>query len=146
LTTAVFLSYLLLFAAHRTSHGFTADGRYLVPYFSLLAIPIAYTITWLHSQQADQPVWHPILALLVYGLFFLSFNNMIFHIGFSYNYTLELGQLSDLIAAPQNWRYIASEILRNSRNLPLLWLLEGAVLLLLIGWLRLKKTRQRIEA
>jgi hypothetical protein len=146
LTTAVFLSYLLLFAAHRTSHGFTADGRYLVPYISLLAIPIAYTLAWLRCQQANLPVWHPILALLVYGLFFLSFNNMIFHIGFSYNYTLELGQLSDLIAAPQNWRYIASEILRNSRNLPLLWLLEGAVLLLLIGWLRLKKTRQRIEA
>ena len=146
LTTAVFLTYLLLFAAHRTSHGFTADGRYLVPYFSPLAIPIAYTITWMRCQQASQPVWQPILAFLAYGLFFLSFGNMIFHIGFSYNYTLELGQLSDLIAAPQNWRYLASTLFRNTRNLPLLWLLEGGVLLLMIGWRRVKITRQRIKA
>ena len=41
LTTAVFLAYLLLFAKHHTAHGFTADGRYLVPFLSLLMLPIA---------------------------------------------------------------------------------------------------------
>jgi hypothetical protein len=145
LTTAVFLTYLLLFAAHGTSHGFTADGRYLMPFLALLTIPLAYTIEWIRSQQSSQPVWHSLLTLLAYGLFFLSFSNMIFHIGFSYHYTLELEQLSKLIAAPQNWRYIASTLFRNSHNLPLLWLLEAGVLLLLIGWRRLKKSIQRSE-
>jgi hypothetical protein len=67
---------------------------------------------------------------------------MLFHIGFSYNYNLKLDQLSELIAAPQNWRYLASQLFRNTRNLPLLWLLEGVVLLLILGWHRLKVTRQ----
>jgi hypothetical protein len=142
LTTAVFLTYLFLFATHRTSHGFTADGRYLVPFISLLTIPIAYTIVWIRSIQSTQPVWHSLLTLMAYGLFFLSLYNMLFHIGFSYNYNLKLDQLSELIAAPQNWRYLASQLFRNTRNLPLLWLLEGVVLLLTLGWHRLKVTRQ----
>jgi hypothetical protein len=71
---------------------------------------------------------------------------MIFHIGFSYHYTLELDQLSKLIASPQNWLYVAGTLFRNSRNLPLLWLLEGGILLLLTGWRRLKKSSRRLEA
>lgn len=145
LTTSLFLVYLLLFATHRTSHGFTADGRYLVPFLSLLIIPLAYTLAWISRQQSSQPGWQALLTLVAYGLFFLSLRNMILHIGFSYNYTLELDQLSHLIAAPQNWLYLGRELWPNARNLPLLWLVEGVILLLLLGWRWAKKSRQQVE-
>jgi hypothetical protein len=136
LTTAVFLTYLLLFATHRTSHGFTADGRYLVPFLSLLAIPLAYAIAWLRSLQNSQPLWHALLTLLIYGLFFVSWHNMLLHIGFSYNYNLDLTQFSELVVAPQNWRYVTDEIFRNTANLPLLWLAEAILLLPFFLWSR----------
>jgi hypothetical protein len=134
--TAGFPIDLFLFAAHRTSHGFTADGRYLVPFLSLLAIPLAYTIAWLRSLQNSQPLWHALLTLLIYGLFFVSWHNMLLHIGFSYNYNLDLAQFSELVVAPQNWRYVADEIFRNTANLPLLWLAEAILLLPFFLWSR----------
>lgn len=132
LTTAVFLTYLLLFATHRTVHGFTADGRYLAPFLTLLTLPLASTLTWL-QKQTHHPHRHSLLTLLTYGLFFLSAHNILLHIGFSYNYHLDLTQFSPLVTAPQNWRIIYDTLFRNTHNLPLLWLLEASLLLLTIG-------------
>ncbi|MCP4426916.1 MAG: hypothetical protein GY803_20700 [Chloroflexi bacterium] len=128
LTNVVFFVYLLLFAKHFTSHGFTGDGRYLIPYLSLLAIPLAYALDWIF-RQSKRPIRQTILQLAIYTLFALSWRNIFLHIGFSYNYRLDLSQLDPFIASPQNWRYLVGELFRNVGNLPWLWLLEGIVLL-----------------
>lgn len=146
LTTAVFLVYLLLFAKHRTSHGFTADGRYLVPFLSLAAIPIGFFFAWLFALWR-RPVWQALLLFLSYGLFFISMRNVIYHIGFSYNYNLDLSQFDPMITHPTNWQYLASQIFRNTVNLPALWLLETflIVLLFFFYWLFSKRSsRQKI--
>ena len=122
LTTAVFLIYLLLFARHYTSHGFTGDGRYLVPFLSLLAIPLAYFWEWMLGVGNGRRA--VILQLVGYGLFFLSLRNIALHIGFSYNYTLDLSQLDPMIARPANWRYLLDVLLPNRGNLPLLALAD----------------------
>ncbi len=142
LTTAVFLTYLLLFAAHRTSHGFTADGRYLAPFLSLLILSLAYTLTWLQQQQTKYPLGHTLLTLFTYALFVLSAHNIFLHIGRSYNYNLDLTQLNDLIASPQNWQVMITAVFPNIGNLPFLWLLEGGAVLLFIS-LRFIIMRQR---
>jgi 4-amino-4-deoxy-L-arabinose transferase-like glycosyltransferase len=137
--TAVFLIYLLLFAKHRTSHGFTADGRYLLPFLTLLTLPLGFTVQWVHQQFNAHPIRYASLNLILYGLFFLSLHNIMLHIGFSYNYNLDLTQLSQIVASPQNWRYLSHELLRNTRNLPLLWLVEGVGLLILWGYFVIKR-------
>ena len=142
LTTAVFLTYLLLFAAHRTSHGFTGDGRYLAPFLSLLALPLACTLAWLQQQQAKYPLRHTLLTLFTYTIFFLSAHNIFLHIGRSYNYNLDLTQLNDLVVSPQNWYALFTAVFPNVGNLPLLCLLEGGVVLLFIS-LRFIIMRQR---
>ena len=73
------------------------------------------------------------LYLLFYGLLFLSPRNIFLHIGFSYNYHLDLCQLSAPIASPANWIYLAGQVLRNAGNLPLLWLVEGGVAAVVAG-------------
>jgi hypothetical protein len=138
LTTTVFLVYLLLFAKHFTFHGFTGDGRYLVPFLSLLAIPLAYAVDWL-LRPSQKPLRLAALAFIIYGLFFLSLRNMLLHIGFSYNYHLDLSQLSPLIASPQNWRYLIQTIFPHRGNLPLLWLLQATIGVIGYFWLLRQK-------
>ena len=65
--------------------------------------------------------------MILYGLLFLSARNAFLHIGTSYNYSLDLGKLSTLVASPTNWAYLLREVFPNARNLPLLWLFEGIV-------------------
>ncbi len=144
LTTVVFLVYLMLFAQHRTSHGFTADGRYLMPFLGLLAIPLGFAYQSLFSLRR-RPVWQALLLFLSYGLFFISMRNQVYHIGFSYNYDLDLSLLDPMIANPNNWQYIAKQIFRNTANLPYLWLLEAALLLLALfcWWLYSKIGRRQ---
>ena len=137
LTTTIFLVYLLLFAKHFTSHGFTGDGRYLVPYLSLLAIPLAYAVDWL-LNPAQNPLRLALFAFIAYGLFFLSLRNMLLHIGFSYNYNLDLSQISPMIASPESWHYLAGVIFPNRSNLPLLWLLQAAAAILVVLWRQLR--------
>ncbi len=119
LTTALFLVYLLLFAKHQTSHGFTADGRYLVPFLGLLALPMGFTLDWVLSPDRRDGVRVASL-LVVFGLFFLSLRNMAVHIGLSFNYTLDLAQWGGLAAAPDGWRMALSAVFPNTANLPLL--------------------------
>ncbi len=131
LTTGVFLVYLLLFAKHRTLHGFTADGRYLVPYLSLMAIPLGFTVAWLRSLK-HHPVWQASLMFILYGLFFVSMRNVIYHIGFSYNYNLDLSLIEPIIGSIDNWQVLLRQMLPNAVNLPFLWLLESILLMLLL--------------
>lgn len=142
LTTGVFLVYLLLFAKHRTFHGFTADGRYLVPFLSLAVIPLGFAFAWLLTLRRH-PVWQAVLLLVTYGLFFLSLRNVFLHIGFSYNYNLDLAQLSPMIAGMSSWRYLAGQVLVNVANLPYLWLLEAMLLALLLALWRLRRIIQK---
>jgi hypothetical protein len=133
-TTAVFLIYLVLFARHHTFHGFTGDGRYIVPFLGLLIPPLGFTFDRLLHQK--RRLWLVLGLLVANGLFFLSLRNILLHIGFSYNYNLQLDQLDNLIARPGNWAYLAGEIFPNVANLPLLWLVIGlGGLGLLLGWL-----------
>ncbi|MCA9974744.1 MAG: hypothetical protein KC413_03305, partial [Anaerolineales bacterium] len=59
----------------------------------------------------------------------LSLRNIILHIGFSYNYNLDLSQLDPLIVRPENWRYLLQHLFPSVGNLPLLWLVEAVALL-----------------
>ena len=133
LTNGIFFVYLLLFAKHFTSHGFTGDGRYLAPFLSLLAIPLAYTLDWLLAPSR-KPAWQVAAVFIAHGLFFLSWRTIYLHIGFSYNYDLDLGQLDPMIASPQNWRYLIDAVFPNISNLPILWFLEGIGLLAWLAW------------
>ncbi len=131
LSGLVFVVYLLLFARHRTYHGFTGDGRYLVPYLGLLALPLGFTMERILISRG-RPIVQAVLFFVAYGLFYLSLWNMAVHIGTSYNYTLDLGQLEGLAARPQNWDYLLAQIFPNAANLPLLWVTEIAILVLVL--------------
>lgn len=136
LVAVIFITYLLLFSMHRTYHGFTADGRYLVPFLGLLALPLGYTLDWLYALR-QQPLAQALLLLLAFGLFYLSVRNVFIHIGLSYNYGLDLAQLQPLPFQPENWRYLVEQIFPNRGNLPLLLLFQALMLLplaLLFRW------------
>jgi hypothetical protein len=144
LTAVIFLVYLLLFARHRTYHGFTADGRYLVPYLGLLALPLGFFVAWVFELRG-RPLAQSLLFLLLYGLFFLSLRNMALHIGTSYNYFLDLSQLDGLVVRPENWRYLSEELFPNAANLPLLWTVELVIFLVLSAgiWFVLRRKSKR---
>ncbi len=141
LTTGLFIAYLLLFAKHRTLHGFTADGRYLVPFLGLWCVPLGFFFD--RALRVRRPVWRATVGLISYGLFFLSLRNIFLHIGHSYNYHLDLCRLGPLVASPSNWAYLLGQVLRNTGNLPLLWAVEGS--LLLLGLAAYKVVMSRIE-
>ncbi|MFN2160604.1 MAG: hypothetical protein ACK2UN_00910 [Candidatus Promineifilaceae bacterium] len=132
LAAVIFLAYLLLFARHRTFHGFTADGRYLTPFLSLLALPVAYTMQWIYAQRA-RPWLRAALIVAAFALFLLSMRNMFLHIGRSYNYHLDLSLLDGLFSAPGALFIMFGQVFRNAINLPLLWLFEIGAALLIVG-------------
>jgi hypothetical protein len=143
-TTAVFLTYLLLFARHHTFHGFTGDGRYLVPFIGLLVPALGFALDWLLRQKGRLGLALGLLAM--YALFFLSLRNILLHIGFSYNYSLQLSRLDTLIARPENWLYLTGQIFPNTANLPLLWAVLGwGVLLYWTGKWAWSRRVKRIE-
>ena len=84
-----------------------------------------YLVVKILAGIQDMVVGGQTSLLQTYGLFFRSLRNMFLHIGFSYNYHLDLSQLSPIIASPGNWSYLSSQVFRNTGNLPILWLLEG---------------------
>ncbi len=138
LTTGLFVAYLLLFAKHRTFHGFTADGRYLVPFLGLWCLPLGFLLDRLKALKRD--VWQALLYPVIYGTLFLSLHNIFFHIGLSYNYQLDIDQFNALIASPHNWSYALNSVFRNVQNLPVFWLVEG---LGLAAWWTNRKLQQR---
>ena len=121
LTTALFLVYLLLFATHHTSHGFTHDGRYLVPFLGFLVLPLGFTLDWL-LDPLRRPLVRAAGLFVAFGLFFLSARTMFLRIGHSFNYTLDLGRLDPLVASPDNWSYLLGSVFVNGGNLLLLLL------------------------
>lgn len=135
----IFLSYLILFAKHRTSHGFTADGRYLTPFLPLLTFPMAVTLHWI--QQKQQRAW---LNMIAYGLFFLSLGNIGWHIGRSFHYNLDPTQLNPLVAHPDNWQYWSQILLPNWGNLPLLWFADLLLLAFIAGLWMIWQSRKRV--
>jgi len=139
LVNGLFLTYLLLFARHHTAHGFTGDGRYLVPFLGLLAVSLGYTLDSLRRLRGGW-AWGGWTA--VGALFAISWRNMFIHIGTSYNYQLDLTQLDPLVAHPQNYLYLARAIFPNSGNLPVFWLLCGLLLLILLVFPRLISSRR----
>jgi 4-amino-4-deoxy-L-arabinose transferase-like glycosyltransferase len=130
LTTGLFLAYLVLFSTHHTFHGFTADGRYLMPFLGLLVPPLGLTLDWLLSKER-RPLVRVVAALGVYGFFFLSLFNQFNHIGTSYNYRLDWADLQIPLAAPANWEYLATTVFPNTANLPLL--IAPALILLVLA-------------
>jgi hypothetical protein len=133
LTTGLFIAYLLLFSTHHTFHGFTADGRYLMPFLGLLVPPLGLALDWLLSADR-RPIIRAVAALGVYGLFFLSFFNQFNHIGTSYNYTLDWADLPLPLAAPAIWVYLGAVVFPNTANLPLM--IAPALILLVVAALR----------
>jgi hypothetical protein len=132
LAAVLFLTYLLLFARHRTFHGFTADGRYLTPFLGLLALPLAYTMQWIYGLRA-RPWLRAVLLTAAFVLFFISIRNMFLHIGGSYNYQLDLTLLEGLFSNPANALVLLGQVFPNTGNLPLLWLVEAGFALILMG-------------
>lgn len=119
LTMSLFLIYTLLFAQHRTLHGFTHDSRYLLPYLGLLALPLGFTLDWVLAWK--RPLLYTVALLLLFGLFYLSLRNVALHIATSFNYTLDLTQFQPQLASPQNWQLLIAALFPNRGNLPLWW-------------------------
>ena len=148
LTIGLFLIYLGLFSKHKTFHGFTADGRYLVPFIGLWCIPLGFYFDQILHRIVRSSAWQAIALLGSYGLSFISVSNAFLHIGHSYNYHLDLSLLNPLVAHPSNWIYLSSQVFRNAGNLPLLWLLEVGVLLIalmlwaLLSWRRIRGVQE----
>ena len=136
LTSALFLVYLLLFAKHQTSHGFTGDGRYLAPFLGLLVPALGFALDWLFDS-ARRPALRGLLLLLAAGLFFVSLGRQMIHIGTSYNYTLDPAQLRSPLAHPANWPDILRAVFPNTPNLALLILPLAAITL--IALLRMRR-------
>ncbi len=131
LVLGTFVLYLLLFAKHHTFSGFTADGRYLVPFLGLWFVPVGFALEWLHGCR--NAALKAALLFLVYGLVFLSVRNVMAHIAFSYNYHLDPGLVARRAATPENWAYILRSIFVNRQNVPLLWLVEVIGLAVIVG-------------
>lgn len=129
LVAPLFVVYLLLFARHHTSHGFTGDGRYLAPFLGLLALPLGFALDWGLAAARPLPV-RILTGPLAAALFLLSLGNQMLHIGRSYNYDLDPAQMTSPTLAPANWPTLAESVFRNPGNLPLLWALLGVGLLL----------------
>jgi hypothetical protein len=123
--------YLLLFARHHTFSGFTADGRYLVPFLTLWFVPVGFALAELHPIK--ESAGKAVLMLVAYGFLFLSVRNALAHIGFSYNYHLDPGLVARRATTPTNWGYILGNVFVNWQNLPLLGLTEGAALVIWLG-------------
>jgi hypothetical protein len=120
LTLGLFLTYLVLFAKHRTFHGFTADGRYLTPFLALWCLPLAFFLDNVRAWSG-RPVWRALTHLALYGSFFLSLRNIF------------LSQLDTIVVRPANWTYLLSQVFPNTRNLPLLWALDAFPVLAALG-------------
>ncbi len=136
LMMGLFLIYLFLFAKHHTSHGFTADGRYLMPFIGLLVPALGFALDWLLTLRnrvwrigvrSEKLGFHAPLTLLVYGLFFLSLGNQARHIATSFNYTFDPAQLQLPLARPENWASFLGSLFPNAANWPLLILPLAAV-------------------
>ncbi len=145
LAVGLFLVYLLLFSNLQAYSDGTKDGRYITPYLGLLFLPAA---VWLGEGFARiaRPTLRAASSLGVYGLFFFSVNNVFFHIGYSYNYWVDLDRLVPYFSAhPDNFAYLFGEIFRNTGNLPLLWLIEavGAGALLAVSYRRQTQIRRK---
>lgn len=140
LMVGLFVVYLLLFARHHTSHGFTGDGRYLTPFLGLLVPALGFTLDWLFDPRRG-PIFRAAAALVVYGLFFLSLGNQAFHIGTSYNYLLDLAALQRPLARPENAAYLWRIIFPNAANWPLVALPLAAIagLVALSRWYDLRR-------
>ena len=133
--------YLLLFSKHHTLHGFTGDGRYFAPFIPLLVLPLGLWVD--HNLLRDETpgLYELVWLLLFFGLAFLSMRNIAVHIGYSFNYTLDLGQFDTFSTSPENWVRFFSALFPNWRNLPLLWALEAIALGIVWG---ITKWRARV--
>lgn len=149
LIIGVFLVYLLLFSKHHTLHGYTRDGRYLAPFLGLWFAPLAFALEG-YADGEGGGIRRAGFLFACYGLLFLSIRNQFVHIGYSYNYRLDLAQLAAMSTPPENWAYALAQVFPNAGNLPLLWLAElGLAGMLALGWrvarLRGLKTIDRMD-
>jgi hypothetical protein len=132
LALILFGIYLVLFAKHIAFSDGTRDGRYLVPFLPLLFIPLGFALEWLHQLKHDSAL-KVFTLFIVYGLLFVSARNMIWHIGYSYSYTLDPNVLAHTASIPSNWQYLFNSLFLNWKNVPLLWLVEAIALALIFG-------------
>jgi hypothetical protein len=123
LVLILFVVYLLFFSKHIIFSDGTRDGRYLVPFLSLLFIPLGFALERLQQLETDS-VLKTVAMFVIYGLLFLSIRNVVWHIGLSYSYTLDPGAMERTASTPSNWRYVFDSIFINWRNVPLLWMVE----------------------
>jgi len=82
------------------------------------------------------------LSVLLYGLFFLSIRNQLMHIAFSWNYDLDLSSLRPMSTPLDNMSTVVGTVFRNAINLPLLWLIEGCVLLIRTVFMIIRKRKE----
>lgn len=132
LALALFVIHLVLFAKHIAFSDGTRDGRYLVPFLPLLFIPLGFALELLHQLEKDS-VLKTTALFITYGLLFFSVRNMVWHIGFSYTYTLDLAAMAKTASTPPNWQYLFNSVFINWRNVPLLWLVEAIALAAIFG-------------
>ena len=142
LTLGIFLVYLVLMAKHRTFGGYTGDTRYLTSFLALLFLPVGFVLERVFTMK--ECLQKTALTFIAFSLIFLSVRNMLLHIGYSFNYHLDLCLVHRQAGLPEDWLYMAGNIFVNGWNLPMLWLLEGIIGALIAGgiWLRNRRAPQ----
>ncbi len=128
LIAGLFVAMLLLFSTSTTFNPYTNDGRYITPFLGLWFVLVGFSIS--RMQLVSSSSWLSFISpLFLYGLFFISLNNQIMHIAFSWGHDLDLAALRPWSVAPENIAVLWQAVLPNAANLPLWW---G---LLAVGWL-----------
>ncbi len=124
-----FAAFVLLLSSYWAFNPTTNDSRYLTPLLGLWFVPVAFWIDRYYVGRSTHGLLTMALSLLLYGLLILSIRNQFMHIAFYWIYNLNLSSLRPMSTPLDNIGIVFGTVFRNTANLPLLWLLEGSVLL-----------------
>ena len=139
-----FVAMLLLFSTSTTFNPFTNDGRYLTPFLGLWFVAVGWGVVRAIHELPLPELPLPELPLpelplpelplpelplqvaplrwaIMYGLLFLSIQNQILHIAYSWGHDLKPETLRPWAAAPENIVALWNAVLPNVYNLPLWW-------------------------
>ncbi|HUN21772.1 MAG TPA: hypothetical protein PK299_01415 [Anaerolineales bacterium] len=110
---------LALFSMSTTFNPATNDGRYLTPFLGLWFVAVAFGI-----QALPKGVFtNGVLAVLGW----LSLQNQIWHIAYSWGHSIDLSQWRSWSIAPDNLARLSHAVFHNWQNLPAWWLLLAGV-------------------
>lgn len=136
----VLVSMILLFSSHYTFHGFTGDGRYILPYLALALIPAPFCLQWTFDRWRPGGMAATTVFLLSMAWGFLGASSVLAH---------SFGQPELIMPFPYRswWPHPYTELakaLPNLSNWPsflVLYLLAGLVGLSVVAAMKALRAR-----